>query len=124
MKMSRVESAIRIVLAFNEASNQQNVAAMMQLISDDCLLESDDPAPDGSVYAGKEAISQFWHTFFCKSPQANIQIEDIYGFGYRCVMRWRYEWVDAIGTKGHIRGVTLFQVKHGLICEMLSYVKG
>jgi hypothetical protein len=42
----------------------------------------------------------------------------------RCVMRWRYQWVDAEGKNGHVRGVDIFQLKNGLICEKLSYVKG
>jgi hypothetical protein len=39
-------------------------------------------------------------------------------------MRWRYEWVDVAGKKGHVRGVDIFQVKNGIIYEKFSYVKG
>ncbi|MBK8987753.1 MAG: nuclear transport factor 2 family protein [Chloroflexi bacterium] len=124
MKMARIESAIRVVLAFNEALNRHDVAAMMLLLSDDCIFENTQPTPDGAVYSGKEAISQFWQEFFRASPQAHMEIEEIFGFGVRCVTRWRYDWVDAAGEKGHVRGADLFQVKHGFICEKLSYVKG
>lgn len=124
MKMSRIESAIRVVLAFNEAFNRHDVAGMMQLMSDDCILENSVPGPDGAVYMEKEAVTQFWQAFFRESPQAHIEIEDIFGLGYRCVMRWRYEWVDKAGKKRHVRGVDIFQVKEGFICEKLSYVKG
>lgn len=124
MKMAKVETAIRLVLAFNDAFNRHDVAGMMQLMSDDCIFENTSPAPDGTVYAGKEAVTQFWRAFFDDSPQAHIEIEEIFGLGMRCVMRWRYEWVDAAGDKGHVRGVDVFLVKNGLICEKLSYVKG
>jgi predicted SnoaL-like aldol condensation-catalyzing enzyme len=124
MKMSRLETAVRTVLDFHEAFNRHDVAGMMRLVSDDCRFENTTPAPDGTVYAGKEAVTQFWQEFFRQSPQAHIQVEDIFGLGFRCVMRWRYEWVDAPGEKGHVRGVDLFQVKNGLIHEKLSYVKG
>jgi ketosteroid isomerase-like protein len=124
MKMSRVESAIRIVLAFNEACNRHDIAGMMQFTSDDCIFENSSPGPDGAVYSGKEAITQFWQGFFRESTQAHIQIEDIFGFGKRCVMRWRYEWVDGAGKKGHVRGVDIFRVKDDAIVEKLSYVKG
>jgi predicted SnoaL-like aldol condensation-catalyzing enzyme len=124
MKMSRLETAVRTVLDFHEAFNRHDVAGMMRLVSDDCRFENTTPAPDGTVYAGKEAVTQFWQEFFRQSPQAHIQVEDIFGLGFRCVMRWRYEWVDAAGEKGHVRGVDLFQVKNGLIHEKLSYVKG
>lgn len=123
-RMGKLESAVRTVLAFNEAFNQHDVAAMMALMSDDCLFENTSPAPDGAVYTGKEAVRQFWQEFFQQSPQAHIKIEDISGFGHRCIMRWRYDWVDAAGNTGHVRGVDLYQEKDGLICEKLSYVKG
>jgi predicted SnoaL-like aldol condensation-catalyzing enzyme len=124
IRMSRVESTIRIALAFNEAFNRHDVAGMMQLMSEDCVFENTYPAPDGEAYAGKEAVTQFWQDFFRNSPHAHIEIEEIFGAGLRCIMRWRYTWVDASGNQGHVRGVDIFQAKEGLICEKLSYVKG
>lgn len=123
-RMARLEAATRVVLAFNEAFNRHDVAGMMQLMSDDCLFENTQPAPDGTVYAGKAAVTQFWHTFFHESPQAQLDIEEIFGFGERCVVRWRYSWVDAAGEKGHVRGVDIFRVRGGVIREKMSYVKG
>ena len=123
--MSKIEGALRVVLAFNEAFNRHNVAGMMQLMSDDCVFENTDPAPDGTVYSGKAAVTQFWQDFFRESPQAHIEIEEAFGLGNnRCVMRWTYSWVDADGKKGHVRGVDIFAVKDGLISQKLSYVKG
>ena len=124
IRMSRIEAGVRIVIAFNDAFNRHNVAAMMQLMSDDCIFENTDPAPDGTVYAGKEAVTRFWQDFFRESPQAHIEIEEIFGLGMHCVMRWRYSWVDAAGNKGHVRGVDIFEVQNGLISKKLSYVKG
>ncbi|MEJ2748847.1 MAG: nuclear transport factor 2 family protein [Anaerolineae bacterium] len=124
MKMSRIESGMRTVLKFNEAFNRHDVAGMMQLMSDDCIFEDTTPSPDGTVYSGKEAVTQFWHDFFRQSSQAHIEIEEIFGMGFRCIMRWRYEWIDAAGEKGHVRGVDIFKLKDGLISEKLSYVKG
>ncbi|MEK7442613.1 MAG: nuclear transport factor 2 family protein [Chloroflexota bacterium] len=123
-RMSKIESAMRVVLEFNEAFNRHDVAAMMQYMSDDCVFENTSPAPDGAVYSEKEVVTQFWQDFFRESPQAHIEIEEIFGLGLRCIMRWRYDWVDAAGKKGHVRGVDIFQVKNGLICEKFSYVKG
>lgn len=123
-RMAKVESAIRLVLEFNEAFNRHDVAGMMQRMSDDCVFENTDPAPDGTVYSGKEAVTQFWQNFFLESPHAHIEIEEIFGLGNRCIMRWKYHWVDTAGSKGHVRGVDIFQVKDGFISEKFSYVKG
>lgn len=123
-RMSRIESATRVVLEFNEAFNRHDVAGMMRLMSADCVFENTDPAPDGTVFSGKEAVTQFWQDFFRESPHAHIEIEEIFGFGMRCVMRWKYEWVDTAGKKGHVRGVDIFQLKDGVISGKFSYVKG
>lgn len=123
-KMSRFETAVRTVLAFNEALNQRDVPAMMALMTDDCVFENTAPAPDGTRYEGKAAVTQFWETFFQESREAHIDVEDIFGLGFRCVMRWKYSWVDAAGQPGHVRGVDIYLLKSGLIAEKLSYVKG
>jgi predicted SnoaL-like aldol condensation-catalyzing enzyme len=122
--MAKIELAMSIVLEFNEAFNRHDVPGMMRLMSDDCVFENTDPAPDGTVYSGKEAVTQFWRDFFRESPQAQIEIEEIFGLGNRCIMRWKYHWVDAAGKRGHVRGVDIFQIKEGLISEKFSYVKG
>ena len=124
IRMSKVESAIRVVLAFNEAFNRHDVTGMMQLMTDDCIFENTAPSPDGTLYTGKEAVTQFWQEFFRESPQAHLEIEEIFGFDKRCVLRWRYHWVEATGQKGHVRGVDIFKVRDGFISEKLSYVKG
>jgi len=124
VRMSKIESGMRIVLEFNEAFNRHDVAGMMNLMSDDCIFENTDPAPDGTRYSGKESVTKFWQDFFRESPNAHIEIEEIFGMGLHCIMRWRYEWVDTSGQKGHVRGVDVFKLKDGLISEKLSYVKG
>ncbi len=119
IRMAKIESAIRLVLQFNEAFNRHDVTGMMKLMSDDCLFENTAPAPDGTIYSGKDAVTQFWQDFFRESPQAHIDIEEIFGMGNRCIMRWKYSWGE-----GHVRGVDIFKVEEGLITEKLSYVKG
>ena len=122
--LSRAESAIRVVLSFNEAFNRHDVAGMMRLMSDDCALETSGPAPKGDVYSGKDNIFQFWQDYFRDFPYAHIEIEEIFGFGMRCIMRWKYQDVNGADKPRYIRGVDIFQVKNDAICEMLSYVKG
>ena len=121
-RMSKLEASTRIVLEFNEAFNRHDVAGMMKLMSDECIFENTYPAPDGTRYSGKVAVTQFWQDFFRVSPQAQIEIEEIFGLGERCVMRWSCSWVDR--KQGHVRGVDIFRVRDGSILEKLSYVKG
>lgn len=123
-RMSKIESGVRVVLQFNQAFNQHDVPAMMALMSEEVIFENTQPAPDGTRYVGREQVTQFWQEFFRQSPQAQIKGEDIFGLGERCVMLWRYSWVDEQGQPGHVRGVDVYRVREGLILEKLSYVKG
>ena len=124
IRMSRLESGVRVILDFKEAFNRHDIAGMMQLMSEDCVFEDASPAPDGTVYSGREAVTRFFQEFFRESPQARIAIEEIFGLGFRCILRWRYDRVDDAGEQRHVRGVDIFQLKDGVICEKLSYVKG
>jgi predicted SnoaL-like aldol condensation-catalyzing enzyme len=124
IRMDRFESGVRLVIEFNEAFNRHDVSGMMKLMSEDCVFENTDPAPDGAIYTGKEAVTRFWQDFFAQSPHAHIKIDEIFGFGNRCIMLWRYDWEDASGAKGHVRGVDIFRIQNSFICEKLSYVKG
>ncbi len=123
-RLSKLESAMRVVIAFNDACNHHDVEGMMRLMSDDCRFENTAPAPDGTLYEGKEAVTRFWRQFFEQSPAAHFEVEEIFGLGRRCIMRWRYEWTSADGQPGHVRGVDIFRVEDELIREKLSYVKG
>ena len=124
IRMSKLESAVRVVLDFNKAFNRRDLAGMMPLLSDDCVFEETFPAPDGTVISGKEAIGELLQNFMRESPNAHIEVEEIFGLGFRCIMRWRYDWIDAEGKQGHVRGVDIIKLKDGFICEKLSYVKG
>ncbi|MCC6298626.1 MAG: nuclear transport factor 2 family protein [Anaerolineales bacterium] len=119
IRMTQIESSVRTVMEFNDAFNLHDVAAMMRLTTDDTVFENTSPSPDGTLFSGKPAVTKFWEDFFRDAPNAHIEIEEIFGMGNRCVMRWTYTWGD-----GHVRGVDVFKLKDGLIAEKLSYVKG
>ncbi len=121
-RMARIESALRAALDFTEALNRHDVAGMVRRVSDTCVFESAAPPPDGTVYSGKEAIAQFWQDLFRESPTACAEVEEAFGFGERCVLRWKL--YGMYGGEGHLRGVGIFREKDGLICEMFFYVKG
>lgn len=118
------DSASQVVIAFNDALNARNLDGMMRCLSEDTVFENTAPPPDGTRYQGQAAVRAFWAQFFASAPQTRFEIEEIFGAGDRCVMRWVYYWTDAAGIPGHIRGIDLYTLRGGLITEKLSYVKG
>ena len=122
VRMSRLESAIRVVLKFNEAFNRHNIPAMLDLLSQDCSIEASGPGPDGTSWKGREQVRAYFERYFAERSGVRIDIEETFSAGWRCVVRGSYAW----GEKGvnHIRGLDLYVVKEGLIAERLSYIKG
>jgi ketosteroid isomerase-like protein len=115
---------IEVVKRFHQALNARDLEGMLACLTDDTVFENTHPAPDGTRYAGRGAVRAFWEEFLEGSTAPQIEAEEIFAAGDRCVMRWIYTWVDADGVAGRIRGVDLYRVRGGLIAEKLSYVKG
>jgi len=119
-----VDSALQMVIRFNDAFNAHDVNAMMQLMTEDCVFENTHPAPNGTRYEGQGPVGAFWQKFFRAARGQAIEIEEIFEHRERCIMCWTYHWLDAQGTPMHVRGVDVYRLRDGLIAEKLSYVKG
>jgi ketosteroid isomerase-like protein len=115
---------IQLVHRFNDALNAADIEGMMRCMAPDCVFENTYPPPDGARFEGQSAVRLFWEDFFHGSNRAQIIIEEIFALYDRCVMLWRYEWINPLGHPGHIRGVDVYRLRGGLIAEKLSYVKG
>jgi ketosteroid isomerase-like protein len=109
---------------FNAAFNQHSVSEVMALMTEDCVFDNTYPPPDGERFQGHVAVRAFWDDFFRSSPNAVFEAEEMFACGDRAVVRWRYDWTNADGTRGHVRGLDVFRVREGRVAEKLAYVKG
>jgi len=110
--------ALSLVEAFGAAWADHNLDAAMDFLTEDCVFDNTDPAPDGMRYVGHAAIRTAWTPIF-EDPSTRFETEDAFSAGDRVVQLWRYEW-----SSGHVRGVDVFRVRDGKIAEKFSYVKG
>lgn len=124
VRMARIEIGMRLLLAYRDAFNRHEVAAILDLFSADCCFESADPAPLGTTITGQTALEEYLLNFFRTYPQVHIQIEEVFALGLRGVMRWKLTWVAEDGQAQIRRGMDLFQIKNERICEKLTYIKG
>lgn len=113
----------KTVEAFNAAFNRQDLDAVMQLMTDNCVFENTNPAPDGRRIEGAAAMREFWDKFFKSNPDARFEAEEMIVAGNRCVVRWIYRKTKD-GKPWHLRGVDVFKVENGKVAEKLAYVKG
>src|SRR5688572_8097876 len=105
-----------IMRRISEASGQP--ALLKDLIAPDCVMESIQPAPDGTRYEGAEACIAFW-VALAANPIAHFELEETVTMGDRAIIRWRF----IFGDGGSVRGVNLMRVRDGRIVEALGYAK-
>ena len=123
-EVAQTASTIQVINRFNEALNRHDVQAVMALMTDDCIFDNTYPPPDGELFEGQEAVRHFWEEFFRSSPGAVFYSEEMFAHEDRCVIRWRYNWTNTDGSRGHVRGVDVLRVRDGKVAEKLAYVKG
>lgn len=124
INMERLESGMRLAIKYSEAFNNHDVSAMIQLLSEECIFEHYEPGPAGTVYSGKSSISNFWERFFNQPDVGQLEIEDLFGVGFRCIMRWKYIKKNKFDQTDYIRGINIFEIRNGFIYAILSYIKG
>jgi len=110
--------AIKVVEVFGQTWADHDLDAAIALITEDCVFDNTDPAPDGTRYVGRDAIREAWRPIF-EDAAASFTAEETFAAGDRVVQLWRYDWAS-----GHVRGVDVFKIRDGLVAEKLSYVKG
>jgi ketosteroid isomerase-like protein len=110
--------ALALMDAFNAAWNAHDLAAAIELCTEDVVFETTFPAPDGRRVEGRAAVQEEWLPIF-GDAEGRFDFEEIFAVDDRVVQRWRYSWAT-----GHVRGVDVIALRSGLIAEKLSYVKG
>ena len=115
--MQTIETA-EIMRRFNQAFRDHKPAILKDLIAPDCVMESIQPAPNGTRYEGYDACLAFWEVL-AADRTAHFDVEDTIAIGDRAIIRWRFNF----GSGGSLRGINLMHVRDGLIVEALGFSK-
>lgn len=114
----QTNETVEIMRRFNQAFRDHEPGILKDLIAPDCVMESIQPAPNGTRYEGYDACLVFWEAL-AKDPVAHFDVEDTITMGDRAIIRWRFNFGDGES----VRGVNLMHVRHGRIIEALGYSK-
>ena len=109
-----------VMRRFIAAFQQRDAAAFVDLVAEDCVMESIQPTPNGTRYEGYEANVQFWQAMVT-DPNGSFEVEDVIVTGNRAINRWRYHFGE--GEENSVRGVTLLLIRDNKIVEALAYAK-
>ena len=105
---------------FIAAFQQRDAAAFVDLVAENCVMESIQPAPNGTRYEGYETNLRFWQAMVT-DPNGSFEVEDVIVTGDRAINRWRYRFGE--GEENSMRGVTLLLIQDNKIVEALAYAK-
>jgi ketosteroid isomerase-like protein len=107
-----------VIDRFNRAFMEHDPALLDDIIAPDVVMESMQPAPNGTRYEGYDVNMAFWRAM--ATDRVNrFEVEDIFIMGDRANIRWRFHFADG----GSVRGVSLIRVRNGKIVEALAYSK-
>lgn len=124
--MSELDTA-EVIRRFNEAFTSHDPSGLTDLVADDCVMVSVQPAPDGTRYEGREECLKFWADL-AADPNTDFTPHDVFVAGDRAVIQWRATFTDGEATfgEGHatsVLGVNVMRVRGGRITEALGYSK-
>ena len=105
---------------FNEAFQRRDKDALADLVHDDCLMVSAQPAPEGTAYVGKEACVEFWAELM-DDESTTFEVEHVFSDGDWAAVRWRYRFGPTIAES--VLGVNVTRVSGGRVIEQLGYTK-
>jgi len=109
-----------VIDRFNQAFVKHDGSLLEDLIAEDCVMESVDPASDGGRVVGRVANLKLWQNL-ANNRDGEFGVEEVVVFGDRASIRWRYR--SGPGLSQSVRGVTLVRLRDGLIVEALAYAK-
>ena len=107
-----------VVSRFNRAFQEHDPTLLDEIVGQDCIMESIQPAPDGTRYEGHDVNLAFWQAMAADRVN-RFEVEDTVVMGERANIRWRFHF----GDDGSLRGVSLIRVRDGRIVEALAYAK-
>jgi hypothetical protein len=107
-----------VISRFNQAFAERRPYLLTPLVADDCVMESIQPAPEGTRYEGGAACLAFWQAL-ASDRSTWFDVEETIPMGEHAVIRWRFNFGDGES----LRGVNVMRLREGRIVEALGYSK-
>jgi hypothetical protein len=114
------ETTDEVIDRFNQAFQERDATLLEDIIAPDCVMESVQPAPDGTRYEGYDASFSSWKALI-DDTTSHFEVEDVHTGDEWALIRWRYVWGP--GPDDSVRGVNVMRVIDGKIVEAAGYSK-
>jgi len=109
---------------FLDAFNRHDVEAVMELFTEDCVLEMPrGPDPWGQRLEGKEQVRTGIEARFAGIPDIHYGKDRHWVCGERAVSEWTITGTDTSGAAVEVQGCDLLELRDGKIARKDSYWK-
>ncbi|MGI5327727.1 nuclear transport factor 2 family protein [Actinomadura nitritigenes] len=115
-----IRTTTEVIDRFNQAFVDRDPDLLEDLVAQDCVMESVQPAPTGERVEGRRACVDFWRTLV-EDRSSRFEPQEVIIAGDRATIRWHYTFGP--GPSGWVSGVNLMRVRDGRIVEALGYSK-
>jgi hypothetical protein len=109
-----------VIDCFNRAFQERNASLLVDIIAPECVMESVQPAPDGTRFEGYDASFGSWKALI-DDTSSRFEVEDVHTGDEWALIRWRYVWGPR--PDDSVRGVNVMRVVNGKIVEAAGYSK-
>jgi pimeloyl-ACP methyl ester carboxylesterase len=103
-----------VIDRFNRAFRERDATLLEDIIAPDCVMESVQPAPDGTRYEGYDASFSSWEDLI-DDTTSHFEVEDVHTGDEWALIRWSYVWGP--GPDDSVRGVNVMRAVDGKIVE-------
>lgn len=115
-----VRGTAEVMDRFNHAFIDHESALLADLIAEDCVMESVQPAPRGERVVGREACAAWWSAL-ADDRGTQFTPREVIVAGDRATILWDYRF--GAGTDDWVSGVNVMRVVDGRIVEALGFSK-
>ncbi|OLT13749.1 DUF4440 domain-containing protein [Actinomadura sp. CNU-125] len=113
-------STTEVIDRFNRAFVERDPDLLDELVAENCVMESVQPAPTGERVEGRRACVAWWRTLV-EDRAGRFEPQETVIAGERATIRWHYTY--GTGPTDWVSGVNLMHVREGRIVEALGYSK-
>lgn len=115
-----VRDTAEVMDLFNRAFTDRAPELLADLIDENCVMESVQPAPTGERVTGGAACLAWWRTLI-EDRTTQFSPQEVIVAGDRATIRWEYRF--GAGPDDWVEGVNLMRVGAGRIVEARGYSK-
>ena len=114
----------KLLNALFEAFNAHDAAAVVSLMTDDCVFEAAaGPEAHGARHVGQAAVRAAFENVWASMPDVRWDVQRHFCVGDRAVSEWVFKATRADGARIEVQGCDLFTFRDGKVALKQAFRK-